>query len=319
MPHCPHCHHALPTSPVTGRVPAHCPDCGTPIDPEAPRGASLATFLRPGAQTAPLSSTSVRPQERAITPVPASTPLAEPAVDSSVLPERPAISAAPSTSSSTTSGTIAPGHHRTQSLDVSADATQPAADIASFTAADPADLEQTGTAPEPGIAPSFTRKPTSAPARRIPRWQWLVLAALVALLGVQMLIADRARLAQDAYWRPLLERTCGIVRCALPAWHQPQAYTMLTRDVQPVPGAPGVLRIHATFRNDARWAQHWPAIAVSLSDADGRVAGARVLLPGDYLDAAASQSTVAAGQSGEMTVQVREPPGGVVAFAFEFR
>jgi len=152
-----------------------------------------------------------------------------------------------------------------------------------------------------------------------PGWQWTVLALLVAALGVQMLVADRARLAQDARWRPLLERTCAVLRCSLPAWHQPQAYTMLAREVHPLPGAAGVLQVHATFRNDARWPQQWPAIAVSLSDADGRTLGGRVLLPKDYLEPDLRQTTLAPGQSAQMTVQVREPPGGAVAFAFDFR
>lgn len=167
--------------------------------------------------------------------------------------------------------------------------------------------------------PSFTRAASGPRRRPVPAWQWIALAVLGIAFGLQMLIADRARLAQDAHWRALLEPTCALLRCSLPAWHQPQAYTMLARDVHPLPGVPGVLQVHATFRNDAQWPQQWPAIAVSLSDADGRIAAARVLMPKDYLETPLRQGTVAPGQSGEMTVQVREPAGGVVAFAFEFR
>lgn len=168
-------------------------------------------------------------------------------------------------------------------------------------------------------APSFLRAAPRPQARRVPGWQWTVLALLVIALGLQMLIADRARLAQEARWRPLLERTCAILRCSLPPWHQPQAYTMLAREVRPLPGAAGVLQVHASFRNDARWPQPWPAIAVSLSDADGRTLGARVLLPRDYLQPDLRHTTLAPGQSAQMTVQVREPPGGAMAFAFQFR
>lgn len=167
--------------------------------------------------------------------------------------------------------------------------------------------------------PSFIQPVRRAPARRVPAWQWATLALLAAALGVQMLIADRGRLAQDALWRPVLERTCGLLRCSLPAWHQPQAYTMLAREVKPVPGVPGVLQVRASFRNDARWPQHWPTIALSLSDADGRIAGARMLVPADYLEPPQRDAVLAPGQSGQMTVQVREPAGGVVAFAFDFR
>jgi hypothetical protein len=178
--------------------------------------------------------------------------------------------------------------------------------------------EEDAQAASEASGPSFVR-PTRPAARRVPTWQWTALAVLAGALGIQMLIADRARLAQDAVWRPVLEQLCGAVRCTLPAWHQPQAYTMLARDVKPVPGAPGVLQVRASFRNDARWPQRWPAVALSLSDADGRVAGARVLVPDDYLEASQRMTTLAPGQSGQMAVQVREPAGGVVAFTFEFR
>ncbi|TMN18070.1 DUF3426 domain-containing protein, partial [Pseudoxanthomonas sp. X-1] len=153
----------------------------------------------------------------------------------------------------------------------------------------------------------------------VPRWQWALLAALGALLVLQLLVADRARLAQNAAWRPTLERLCGALRCTLPPWQQPRDYTMLARDVQPMAEAQGMLRVRATFRNDAPWPQPWPAIVLSLSDADGRVTGARALLPGDYLEPGLRGTTLAPGQSGQMTLPVREPDGGAVAFAFEFR
>ena len=140
---------------------------------------------------------------------------------------------------------------------------------------------------------------------------------LALLLALQILLADRARLAADARWRPLLESLCGALRCDLPAWHEPAAFAMLDRKVRPAAQA-GVLRIDATFRNEARWPQAWPALQLALSDADGRVLGSRVFQPGEYLGAAPT-TRLSPGQSAQVTFLVHEPAPGTVAFSFEFR
>nr|WP_273080965.1 DUF3426 domain-containing protein [Stenotrophomonas nitritireducens] len=172
------------------------------------------------------------------------------------------------------------------------------------------------------VAPSFLRHASagSIAARRPPRWQWLLLATLTLLLAVQVVIADRATLAARAGWRPVVSGLCAVLRCTLPAWHQPEAYTMLQREVRPLAGRQGVLQVQASFRNDARWAQAWPALSLSLSDADGRVIGRRLLQPHDYLGAAHDPAQrLEPGQSAQVSFQLREPSAATVAYTFEFR
>ncbi len=169
-------------------------------------------------------------------------------------------------------------------------------------------------------APSFTRSTRVTPVRVTPRWQWAVVAGLALLLGVQILIADRARLAADAGTRPLVSGLCAALGCTLPAWHEPSAYSMLSRDIRPAPGQPGVLQVHASFRNEARWAQAWPALRLSLSDADGRVIGRRSFQPAEYLGPGADpQARLEQGQSAQVSFQLREPAAATVAFSFEFQ
>jgi len=173
-----------------------------------------------------------------------------------------------------------------------------------------------------GIAPSFLRHPSTAaaPARRTPRWQWLLLVALALLLAVQVVVADRAALAARAGWRPVVAGLCAVLRCSVPAWHQPEAYTMLQREVRPLAGRQSVLQVQASFRNDARWAQAWPALALALSDADGRVIGRRLLQPRDYLGAAHDPAQrLEPGQSAQVAFLLREPSAATVAYTFEFR
>lgn len=177
---------------------------------------------------------------------------------------------------------------------------------------------QAPTVPAAAATPHFLRR--ARPAARAPRWQWQLAAALGVLLLVQIAVADRGRLAADARTRPLVGALCTVLRCTLPAWHEPTAYTMLQREVRPLAGHPGVLQVQASFRNDARWAQAWPALQLSLSDADGRVIGRRTLQPGDYLDPAQGpRPLLEPAQSAQVAFLLREPSAATVAYTFEFR
>ena len=178
-------------------------------------------------------------------------------------------------------------------------------------------------ASEPEPAPAAATTASTGPAFAAPtaagrgRWRWPLIALLALLLGLQILLADRARLAADPGWRPVVENLCGALGCTLPAWHEPTAFLMLDRQIRPA-DTPGVLRVDATFRNDARWAQDWPALQLALSDADGRVLGSAAFTPEQYLGAAPAPR-LAPGQSAQASFLVREPAPGTVAFSFEFR
>lgn len=170
-------------------------------------------------------------------------------------------------------------------------------------------------------APSFVRDPVAANSADTPR-KWSktsAIAALSLLLLLQLVLADRAQLAGEARWRPALSILCGMLGCTLPPWHEPSAFIVLQRDVRPHPGIPGALHVTATFRNDARWPQPWPSLLLSLSDVDGRTAGARLFVPREYLGAAPTQNTLASGHSATVAMDVLEPTPRIVAFTFDFR
>jgi hypothetical protein len=170
--------------------------------------------------------------------------------------------------------------------------------------------------------PAWLRKPRFAFARSewFRRWRApAAIAALTVLLAVQMLLADRAQLAADAQWRPWMQAACGVLGCDLPPWRQPDAFRLIERNVAADPGRPGVLKVHARFRNDARWSQPWPAIALTLSDANGRTLGTRVFMPGEYLATGTTQNGIASGQLATVSIDVVEPAPGVVAFTFDFQ
>jgi hypothetical protein len=170
-------------------------------------------------------------------------------------------------------------------------------------------------------APSFARTRAGLRGAMPTRWtSFATIGALSVLLVLQLLLAQRDALAANARWRPSISALCGVLRCTVPAWRDPEAFTMLSRDVRPHPDAAGTLQIDASFRNDARWAQAWPRLVVNLSDIDGRVLGSRAFTAREYLgDVSGTQSTLGPGQTAAISLAVVEPAPGVVAFSFEFR
>ncbi len=164
-------------------------------------------------------------------------------------------------------------------------------------------------------APSFIETP--APQRRRVG-EWSILVVLILLLATQLFFSERTRLAANAQWRPLVTAVCNVTGCRVPAWHEPGAFVMLSRDVIAVPGQTGVLRVQASIRNDARWPQPWPVLALSLSDANGRLLGSRSFLPGDYLGHTPETVLLQSGQAAQLAFDIVEPGAGVVAFDFRF-
>ena len=164
--------------------------------------------------------------------------------------------------------------------------------------------------------PSFALNDAPVAVRR--RGEWWLLALLTLGLAGQLFYGERATLAANAQLRPVVETACDAIGCSLPPWREPTAFTMLARDVIAVPERPGVLRVQASFRNDARWAQPWPALILTLSDADNRTLGTRRFLPRDYLGDAPSSTLLAPGQASQLAFDIVEPAPNVVAFDFRF-
>ncbi len=168
-------------------------------------------------------------------------------------------------------------------------------------------------------APSFVRAPGARASRPVRGWRApLAIVGLALLLVLQLLLADRAQLAANARWRPWITSLCGMLHCTVPPWREAGAFTLLGRDVRPHPTIPGALRVTASFRNDARWPQPWPRLALTLSDVEGREAGARSFSAAEYLGATPTQAGLDSGQTATIAMDVIEPAPRIVAFTFEF-
>ena len=320
---CPNCQFLVPRDPTSGGAPERCPRCDGllpsaathPTDSSNDSTDSTASEAQAVAVSTPNEADADRPDDTGAIPATAS------AGSNEALPEH-----ASSTQDPSTPGALDVDDDSAEPIQVNDQNEAPRTPIMSSNTESPdADDEPTPAADATlrsessrSTAPAFLDPPVPDSSRRRHWWQALATFALLGLLGMQILLAERARLAADSRWRPVLQVLCGVIGCRLPAWRQPEEFTVLARDVRIHPQRAGALRASATFRNNARWAQPWPALRLTLSDADGRTLGARTFAPKAYLDTN-TRGVLAPGQTARVVIDLHEPGPDVVAFAFEFR
>ena len=297
---CPHCGFLVALIVRPDGAPQRCPRCDGLVQDEAatPDGESGT------AENA--SADAIVPDEPALAQHAPSTGVAS-------------VDAAPTVASETNEGpTLSDesGDAATPSLQASTYEDAIAAVTVGATSARPA---KRAARPRRKGAPSFARHTVQHASTRT-HWGWYAGIGVLALLfALQLLLAQRHELAADPRWRPLVSGACGVLRCEVPAWREPAAFTMLQRTVRPQPGSAGVLAVEASFRNDARWPQPWPTLVLSLSDVDGRPVGVRAFAPSEYRAAHRPDDQLLPGQSANVTFQVIEPAPRIVAFTFDFR
>lgn len=177
-------------------------------------------------------------------------------------------------------------------------------------------------------APPDTAAPVSPPPRfiraaRAPgerRWPWvLICTVLLVLLGAQLAWAKRDALIAEPTIGRWLQSSCASLGCRLPLVRDVARLRLLARDVQAHPSVPGALMISASVHNDAPFAQPYPVVTLTLSDADGKRVAMRRLRPHEYLgDDAVERAGLPPGTSTALLFEVRDPGNAAVAFEFGF-
>jgi hypothetical protein len=183
------------------------------------------------------------------------------------------------------------------------------------------------------FAPRFAREPRAKQPRRSHkrssrrlrssgerRWPWLVACLLLMLLlAVQLAWAERDPLIRNPTVGGWLRSSCAVLGCELPLVAAPQQLQLLASNVQAHPSVAGALMISASVRNDAIFAQPYPILTITLSDAQGRRIAMRRLQPREYLDdSAILQHGLAPGATAVLLLELEDPGDKAVAFEFNF-
>ena len=157
-------------------------------------------------------------------------------------------------------------------------------------------------------------------AARPRRWPWVLLCATLALaLALQLAWVGRDQLVRNPLVGGWLRSTCAALGCRLPLVAAPQRLHLLASNVESHPNAAHALMISLSLRNEAAFAQPWPVVVVTLSDAQGHRLTMRRLLPTDYLDdPAVLHRGLAPGATTALLLEVQDPGEQAVAYEFGF-
>lgn len=165
----------------------------------------------------------------------------------------------------------------------------------------PASVAQQEPVPVAGTtlaAEDVAPEPATPTAAR--RWPWLVgIVALSFLLLAQLLYIYRSELTVIVpALRPYLAAACETFGCTLPRPLRPELVGIETSDLVPEGDK---LRLTATLKNRAPFAQDHPHLEITLTDTQDAVLVRKVLSPMDYLP---SGEDVAAGFAAKGEIHV---------------
>jgi predicted Zn finger-like uncharacterized protein len=167
-----------------------------------------------------------------------------------------------------------------------------------------ADAAPTSTAPMPVAEkhPVFDFGPR--PLARSSRLWWLGSAFLVLALAGQGAYRYRGEipvLLPEA--KPLVYRICAELGCDVPLPRRAELLGIESSDLQADSALPSVMVLTATLRNRADFVQAFPALELTLTNAQDQTVARRVLMPRDYaLQGTQPEPGFAAG--GELQIRV---------------
>jgi predicted Zn finger-like uncharacterized protein len=119
-------------------------------------------------------------------------------------------------------------------------------------------------------------------------WGLAALVMALALAG-QLAYAYRGELALFApESRPWIEAACARLRCTIPPPRHADLISIEASELAAERGVPGMLTLSAALRNRATFAQAFPHLELTLTDAADQPVARRVLAPREYLEPAAS-------------------------------
>lgn len=133
---------------------------------------------------------------------------------------------------------------------------------------------------EEAPTPVFLEEPP-APRRRL--WGFAAAIAAVALLA-QAAFYFRAEIAEflpEA--RPHLEAACASLRCEVRLPRRQKLMAIDSSELQADGRRENTIVLNAVLRNQAPFAQEYPALELTLTDERDEVVARRVLVPADYL------------------------------------
>lgn len=111
-------------------------------------------------------------------------------------------------------------------------------------------------------------------------WGVGLIIGLLLFVG-QIVYFEGYHFSQNPIFRPVLEKICGQLNCRLPAYKNPDEFTVLQSSFTASPDHTHLFR--AVISNQAAFTQSYPSIKLTLLDYTGKPFTHRVFTPQEYL------------------------------------
>jgi len=154
------------------------------------------------------------------------------------------------------------------------------------------------------------------PPRRLA-WAFGVALAL-AVLAAQAVHYFRTEIAVLVpETRPYLAAACATLKCNLKLPRRPKLMANESSDLQADGRRENVIVLNAVLRNQAQFAQEYPALELTLTDERDEAVARRVLLPADYLAGqTADQLAQGIGAGADAALRIYFDTGGLRAIGY---
>lgn len=137
------------------------------------------------------------------------------------------------------------------------------------------------------------KKETEPPRKRYAVWLWGLAALLMLLaLGAQAAYVFRSDLGLHyPELRPRMVEFCAALGCEVPLPHKVDQVGIEASDLHPDPQRKSSLVLAATLKNRAPFAQAYPHLELTLTDARDQAIARRVIEPKEYLSTGTNITT----------------------------
>lgn len=123
------------------------------------------------------------------------------------------------------------------------------------------------------------------PKTKINYWLVLLSALLALLAGVQTVFAKRTQIAAEyPQFKPYLLQACQAVKCEIPLPTNLDLLTIDDSDMQEDDSHQNVVKFSSVLVNNARFAQAYPNIELTLTSTDDEPVLRRLVKPKEYLN-----------------------------------
>jgi predicted Zn finger-like uncharacterized protein len=145
---------------------------------------------------------------------------------------------------------------------------------------------------------------------------FVVAAAFIALLGLQVKHFFVEKYAQYEEYRPYLSAFCKVADCELPPRQDPYKFTLTHTKIDLHPTQPGAIRVTVKLVNEADYSQPYPFLQLTLTDKVGRVVGRRTFTPDLYLEKS-KQNLLGKGELASILFDLARPHEKAVGFVVD--